>query len=348
MTKTATLASVTFKPKQVVKKLLASLPDRSRTVLMGRYGLGNDPEPQTLEAIGEKFGITRERVRQIENHGLVSLKKSPAFKSLSPVFEELERLVHGLGGIVAEEELLAFFAKDQSARNHIRFLLVLGEPFQKHKEDEEFHHRWHVNPDIAEKVHATLRSLYQNLSDDELIPEAEMIKTFLQEVQDLNDQYKDAEIIRRWLSLSKQIGKNPLGEWGKASSPNVRAKGMRDYAYLAIKRHGSPMHFREVANLITELFGKRAHVATTHNELIKDKRFVLVGRGLYALSEWGYSNGVVREVIREIVKKSGPLTKNEIIDRVLKERYVKENTIVVNLQNSKYFKKNKEGKYTLP
>ncbi len=347
MPKTATLASVTFKPKQVVKKLLASLPDRGRTVLIGRYGLGTDPEPQTLEAIGEKFGITRERVRQIENHSLASLKKSPAFKSLSSVFDELERLVHGLGGIVAEEELLAFFAKDQGARNHIRFLLVLGEPFQKHKEDDEFHHRWHVNPEIAEKVHGTLRSLYQNLSDDELIPEAEMIKSFLEEVKDLNDQYKDAEIIRRWLSLSKQIGKNPLGEWGKTSSPNVRAKGMRDYAYLAIKRHGSPMHFREVANLITELFGKRAHVATTHNELIKDNRFVLVGRGLYALSEWGYSNGVVREVIREIVKKSGPLTKNEIIDRVLKERYVKENTIVVNLQNSKYFKKNKEGKYTL-
>jgi hypothetical protein len=47
---------------------------------------------------------------------------------------------------------------------------------------------------------------------------------------------------------------------------------------------------------------------------------------LYALTEWGYSTGVVRDVIKEIIKKFGPLTKEEIIEKVLKERYVKENT----------------------
>jgi thioredoxin reductase len=120
---------------------------------------------------------------------------------------------------------------------------------------------------------------------------------------------------------------------------------MRDFAYLAIRRHGSPMHFTEVAKAIQELFDREAHVATCHNELIKDKRFVLVGRGLYALSEWGYAAGVVKDVIREIIKKHGPLTKQEIVEKVLKERYVKENTISVNLQNPKFFKKNKEGKY---
>ena len=73
---------------------------------------------------------------------------------------------------------------------------------------------------------------------------------------------------------------------------------------------------------------------------------MLVGRGLYALSEWGYVSGVVRDVIRKILEKNGPLTKEEVIDKVLKERYVKENTIVVNLQNQRYFKKDKEGKYS--
>jgi DNA-directed RNA polymerase delta subunit len=120
---------------------------------------------------------------------------------------------------------------------------------------------------------------------------------------------------------------------------------MRDYAFLVIRRHGSPIHFKEVAKLITELFKKKAHVATTHNELIKDPRFVLVGRGLYALAEWGYMSGVVKDVIRKVLEKNGPMTKDEIVDKVLKERYVKENTIMVNLQNPKYFKKNKEGKY---
>jgi DNA-binding winged helix-turn-helix (wHTH) protein len=41
------------------------------------------------------------------------------------------------------------------------------------------------------------------------------------------------------------------------------------------------------------------------------------------------------------------MTKDEIIKKVLKERYVKENTIMVNLQNPKFFKKNKEGKYEI-
>jgi hypothetical protein len=73
---------------------------------------------------------------------------------------------------------------------------------------------------------------------------------------------------------------------------------------------------------------------------------VLVGRGLYALSEWGYMSGIVKDVIRKILEKHGPLTKEEIVQKVLNERYVKENTILVNLQNPKHFRKDKEGKYS--
>ncbi len=107
------------------------------------------------------------------------------------------------------------------------------------------------------------------------------------------------------------------------------------------------MHFKEVAESIKNLFSKKAHVATTHNELIKDKRFVLVGRGLYALSEWGYSAGVVKDVLRDILNTHGPLTREEIIDKVRKERYVKDNTIIVNLQDSSIFKKLPDGNYMI-
>jgi hypothetical protein len=122
---------------------------------------------------------------------------------------------------------------------------------------------------------------------------------------------------------------------------------MRDFAFLVLRKHGSPIHFKEVAKSIERIFGRKAHVATTHNELIKDPRFILVGRGLYALAEWGYMSGVVRDVIRKILEKNGPLTKEEIVSKVLKERYVKENTILVNLQNAKFFKKEKDGRYSL-
>ncbi|MFA6050340.1 MAG: sigma factor-like helix-turn-helix DNA-binding protein [Candidatus Paceibacterota bacterium] len=340
--------ALSFKPKLIVKKLLAVLPQRGRDVIVSRYGLGTSPVKLTLEAIGDKYGITRERVRQIENSSIANIRKSPAFKSELASFDELKDLFETLGGIISEEDFLNHITtKDKSLQNHIHFLLVAGVPFKRLKEDEDFKHRWHVNEELSKKVEESLRKLYKNLSDDELLPEGELVKQFLEHLKDVSEDYKSEEVLRRWLSISKKIARNPLGEWGVASSKNVHVKGIRDYAYLAIRKHGSPIHFKEVAKSIAQMFDKKAHVATTHNELIKDPRFVLVGRGLYALAEWGYLSGVVKDVITKVLGKHGALTKEDVIDKVLKERYVKKNTILVNLQNNKAFKKDKEGKYSL-
>ncbi len=337
---------IKFKPKQVVKRLLSVVSDRSRDVLVSRFGLGDDTKRMTLEAIGKKYKITRERVRQIENYSIINIRKSKEYAKEKEAFDELFKLLTDLGSTISEEALLKHISKDKATQNQIHFLLVIGEDFTKEKEDNEFKHRWSVDKELSKKIHASLRELYSTLSDDEILLESDMIEKFLENIKDVSEKYKNAEIAKRWLTLSKLIDKNPLGEWGKSDSQNINAKGMRDYAYLVIRRHGSPIHFREVAKLITELFNKKAHVATTHNELIKDPRFVLVGRGLYALSEWGYMSGVVRDVIKGIIDKNGPLTKDEIVSKVLKERYVKENTIMVNLQNPKFFKKSKDGKYS--
>lgn len=338
---------ITFKPKQVTKRLLSVLSPRAQDVLVGRFGLGSETKRMTLEAIGKKYKITRERVRQIENYSIVNIRKSKEYGKEKPVFDEIKEVMVKLGIVVSEKELLEHFSKDKSLQNHMHFLLVVGEDFTKEKEDDEFTHRWHVDKEIASKIDNSLRTLYHTLSDEEILFESDMVKKFLEHVKDVSDKYKNEEIAKRWLQISKVIDKNPLGEWGKAHSSNIRAKGMRDYAFLVIRRHGSPIHFKEVAKLITELFKKKAHVATTHNELIKDSRFVLVGRGLYALKEWGYMSGVVKDVIRGVIEKNGPLTKEKVIEKVLKERYVKENTIMVNLQNPKLFKKMKDGRYTI-
>lgn len=338
--------TLSFKPKEVTKRLLSSLSKRAQDVMTNRYGLGTKPTKLTLDAIGKKYNITRERVRQIENHSLITIRKSKAYKDTEIIFAELKALIMELGGILSEKDLLKYLSSDPSIQNHFHFLLVVGEDFKKSKEDDHLHHRWHVDKELSQQIESALRKLYSKLSDDELILEGDLISSFLEEVKDMNDKYKNEEVIKRWLSLSHKIGKNPLGEWGKSTSSNVNAKGMRDYAFLVIRKHGSPIHFKEVAKAIGQYFNKKAHVATTHNELIKDPRFVLVGRGLYALSEWGYMSGVVKDVIKKILEKEGPLTKDKIIEKVLKERYVKENTILVNLQNTKYFKKDKEGRYT--
>lgn len=337
---------VNFKPKQVTKKILSPLKDRSLDIVKSRFGIGADTERKTLEAIGEKYGITRERVRQIEQAALNILKKSAEYKSEQTTWDELKNVIQDLGGLVAENELLESISKDEEIQNHVHFYLVLGDEFVKHREDDDFVTRWSVDQELSERVHSSLKNLYSQLSDDELISESDMVNRFIDELKTINVEEANEEMAKRWLCLSKGICKNPLGEWGKRDASGVKARGIKDYAYLMMRKHGSPMHFREVAEAITDTFEKKCHTATCHNELIKDNRFVLVGRGMYALSEWGYKPGVVREVIKEILKREGPLTKEEVVDKVMKERYLKKNTILVNLQNPKYFKKGKDKKYT--
>jgi len=339
--------STTFKPKQVTKKVLSSLKDRAFEVVVSRYGLGKDVNRKTLESIGEVYGITRERVRQIENAAIALIRKSSSYRDEKFSFDELEKNIEILGGVVAEEEFLEKLTNDDSTKNHIHFFLVLGEAFTKHKEDDHFKTRWSTDDDVIKIVHNSLRNLYENLSDNEIVTESELITRFILELKDLNEKYRNEEIARRYLSITKRVSKNPLGEWGKSESAGVRTRGIKDFAFLMMRKHGSPMHFKEVAKAISDTFGRKTHVATCHNELIKDPRFVLVGRGIYALKEWGYKTGVVRDVIAEVLRENGPLTKEEIVEKVLKERYLKKNTILVNLQNSKNFIKQKDGKYTL-
>jgi len=341
------MSTISFKPQKITKKITSQLQDRASDVIMNRFGLTSAGEKKTLEEIGKKYNITRERVRQIEDAALNFIKKSSAYRAEQAIFDELKQLLHKLGSIVAEHELLPYISKDKVTQNHINFFLTLGDAFKKHREDDHFHTRYSVDDEMTEKIHDSLKKLYANLSDEDLVPETEMIKKFLDHIKDVAVEYRDEEMVRRWLSMSKTVAKNPLGEWGKASSPNIRVRGVKDYAFLVMRRHGTPLHFKEVADSISKTFNKKIHYATCHNELIKDPRFVLVGRGMYALAEWGYKRGIAREVITDILKREGPLGKENIVLKVNKERYFKKNTILVNLANPKYFKKNKSGLYSV-
>jgi hypothetical protein len=341
------LASFSFDSATLAKKLLAAAPERARDVLVRRFGLGATSEHETLESIGDRTGITRERVRQIEAAGLDAIRASKAFKEANAAFAEMVRYIESIGAIISEDALLSVLGKDEKSRNRFRFFLMLDASFFRERETKDFIARWHVDETTAKHIHEALSKLYSSLSDRDVMSEDQMLDRFLEELKDVNDSYKNEEVLKRWLSLSKHIGSNPLSEWGRVTTPAIRIKGVRDYAYLAIKRKGAPMHFSEVAKAIGSLFSKKAHVATTHNELIKDPRFVLVGRGLYALTEWGYTPGVVRDVIRETLERTGPLKKDEIIKHVKKARFVKDNTILVNLNDSRYFKRLKDGRYAV-
>jgi len=345
------MSVLSFQPSQLTKSLRSGLTDRANDVITSRYGLGGQKESETLESIGDRYEITRERVRQIESDALSQMRESSTFKQHDTAFDELEELFHELGVILREDTYLKNVSGRRSTQNHVYLLLDLNDRFSRERSDDHFHHRWHVDSRVASAVHNALKDLHDSLSLDELISELEMIERLLERISNIPSDHdhhlESQDVLRRWLEISRKIDQNPLGEWGHAESSNVNVKGVRDYAYLVIREHGNPMHFREVTERIEEMFDKEAHEATTHNELIKDDRFVLVGRGLYALEEWGYMTGVVREVIEKILERDGPLGRDEIIDKVLKERYVKPNTVVVNLQDNNHFQKNEDGLYEL-
>src|SRR6185369_3160842 len=145
----------------------------------------------------------------------------------------------------------------------------------------------------------------------------------------------------QYAALSKKIHRNSFGDIGLADWPEVRPKTIRDRIYVVLKKQKKPVHFEEIANLINQarLDSRVAIPSTVHNELIKDDRFVLVGRGLYGLSEHGYEAGTAQEVIARILKKKGPLKSHEIVQAVQKERLFKHNTILVNLQNKNLFER---------
>jgi len=67
--------------KEGVRRALDALPERERQVIELRYGLAG-AEPLTLEEVGRTFGVTRERIRQIENNTLKKLKRLPEAQML--------------------------------------------------------------------------------------------------------------------------------------------------------------------------------------------------------------------------------------------------------------------------
>lgn len=336
-------------PKEAVGRALKTLPNpRVREVVERRFGL-RAKEPETLEAIGRSLGVTRERVRQIEADALKHLTRPPALEALGPVFTALEGHFADHGHVFEETKLLQSAAEPRFA-NHVYFLLTVGKPFDRRSEEDAWHDRWFTQEEALKAAQSILARTAEALAAvSKPVAASELFQILKRETRSVLGSVPGPDALESYLSISKLIKQNPYGEFGLVSWPTIRPRGVRDKAYAVLAKAGKPMHFREAATAIAK-FGwsdRRAHPQTVHNELIKDPRFVLVGRGLYALAEWGYTPGTVAEVIASLLKGSKrPLPKEEITKRVLAERFVKANTVFLNLQNKGLFKKTPEG-YTL-
>lgn len=318
-----------FNYQKICSELLAGLPDRTREVLVRRFGLGGG-QKETLDSIGKGYEITRERVRQIENEGVKKIRQKRK-EILSPVYQYFSQEIRKSGGLKNEDILLSALPDDLS-KNQVFFILNLSDKFKRVSASEKFHAFWAVDP----KSFDSAKKLINCFSQD-LIQKNQALR--LEEFA--SAQKIDAKLAGSFLGISKEIMVNSEGLYGLSFWPEINPKRIRDKAYIVFKKMKKPLHFSAVANMING-----SNVQTVHNELIRDQRFILVGRGLYALKEWGYTPGQAKDVILKVLKESGrPLTKGEILEKVLGQRLIKENTVLLNLSNKKYFLRDTQGKY---
>ena len=320
-----------------------------RDVVEKRFGLRGG-SAYTLQAIGKEYKITRERVRQIEYDALKQLRKDEHLKDVAPVFQAMNAHLVAHGGVIAEHQLFASLCENRY-HPHVALLLDIGPSFHRVAENNDYHQRWATSKDTAHGAEKIVGAVVKELEDGKRTVSIDELHAIISRVaKEVHGQEPQEHVVKTLLASSKQISKNPYNEYGLAWWPAINPSGVKDKAYVAIAKAAKPLHFREVADVINKAgwSKKKAHPQTVHNELIKDKRFVLVGRGLYALKEWGYEPGAVRDVIVSVLKEAHkPMSKGEIVTAATKKRLVKVPTILLNLQNKKLFKHLDDGSYTL-
>jgi len=346
MAEVVTTDSTLQTTETVVTEVLATIDrEREREIIARRFGLFDRKE--TLEQIGEMLGITRERVRQLEKSVITRLKSTAEQGNLPHITEFQSRTVALLepAGNVARVSVLSAQLTDNPSREEqarVAFLAQLCPELVVVSEDDNFYNAVGLKSARDEKSLKTavtkLVATIKELGEPKAIED-------ITAASDMTDDTETAALA----SVSKLLA-TLNGRWGLVKWPMVNPKNIRDKIYVILKENGKHMHFNEIAEAIKASDFKRKDVTTQaiHNELIKDKRFVLIGRGIYALKEWGYEKGTVADIITEVLKEAGePLHRDEIVKRVLASRFVKETTILLNLQGKPQFKRVAKATYEL-
>lgn len=332
--------------ENAVKHILDSIDrEREREVIVRRFGINDKKE--TLEQVGESMGITRERVRQIEKATLIRVKislENSKDSNCIAVEKEIIKALHEMGRAARVDDLTIKLMGDSSVKSRAAVILLaeLSSKMVVTTENDRYHQA----------------VVLSDVDDDKLIKDAtdaimNAIKKHgepltLDELHKVVNGYEHPNEVAAMASISKQIA-NLHGKWGLTKWPTVNPKNIRDKIFVVMTAHGKPMHFSDIAKAIKAQNFKRNDVTqqAIHNELIKDDRFILVGRGIYALDTWGYKRGSITDIITDILKQESPLHREEIVRRVLKARQVREATVLLNLQNKPQFKRVAKAQYAL-
>lgn len=347
-----------FSPLDVLSHLLKILSSREEEILRRRHGL-HAKAPETLEHIGAQYNVTRERIRQIESGAIAKLRKyNDTHHAVNPIVDAITTVFDQHGGVMREDilltQLLGTSDDAQAPRAATLFIMqfLLRERVKHFQTTDDIYPAWQLTTAPVHLVDETIRNVHQLLeTHGKPLPVKEVLEQLRKTSFGIEHQYQlTDEAVLSYIGVSTTIAKNPYDEYGLAGWGTIVPRRMSDKIYLVLKKAGKPLHFNDITQLINETkFDHRvAYPPTVHNELILNDRYVLVGRGIYALKEWGYKPGVVADILIAIFKREQhPLTRDELVAEVLKQRMVKRNTIHLALTNRKKFTKNSDGTYSL-
>ncbi len=347
MTKTK---KVSRKYTEFFDRVTAVLPARSGDILRRRFGM-LPGQPSTLDGIGKHYNLTRERIRQVVDAGIAEVREHLSEKDKKVIYLPLEEEIKKRGYIMPEEELVKIFAKDDPVEaGAIRFFLEVSDKIDRMRHSDV--EKTVVHVDFNQQQWERVKDIVMEILNETRKPlsHEELHEKYVSHRK--SDKKIDPKRLHHYLQPVKDIKQNPFGRWGLSHWRDVTPRAVREKIYLVLNEHKEPLHFSEIAEHIdkhglSKRPGQKTNVQTVHNELIKDSRFILVGRGRYALRDWGYTPGTVKDIIEQILTEAGkPLPLRKIVEEVLKVRDVRETTVVVNLNS--FFKKVKRGVYTLP
>lgn len=340
--------------EQAVHDALRSLNAREAEVVALRNGLGGRSS-QTLQQIGEAFGITRERVRQIENQGLKKFQGQLTERPLRDIVALVTEALREHGGIISRERMLTGFLpavhNTAGGQQALAFLLcrlpeALLAPSDRLR--ASFYARSSAHVGAVGQIIPALRSVLEQAAEPLRSPE------LLSGLADSPAAHGVSYLLdQRFVEATLEIGRSFVpcagDTWGLVTWPDINPRNIREKTLYVLKASTVPLHFKDITDRIRDarFDAKRVTVQAVHNELINGEEFILIGRGIYALRDWGYLPGTVAEVITAILAKaSGPLDREEIVRQVLKQRHVSRNTILINLQEKRLFTRTARHAYT--
>ncbi len=310
---------------KIIAQALAPLTPRQRDIIQLRYGL-KSAEGQTLAAIGKRYGVTRERIRQIEAQALRALHAQFTKAEFDAFRTSTVAYLAKYDGMRRHDLVAADFGNG----NAVRCAFEASKVASFNAEDKNRYAFWSLSDESVKRGNTFVAELASSLKKSAERPAAIPKDTSSQ----------------NYISISKKFAVSPHGEFGLAEWRDINPKVSRDWAFLVLKTSGKPLHFSQITTEINKIrVTKRVNAQTIHNELIKDKRFMLVGRGMYGLQEFNILPGTAREVLTHLLKKHGPMPAKDIIGLALSHRPFKEKTLLINLQNRNWFKRMDEGKY---